>query len=46
MYAAHMVIGARYEERRLVRLFGERYRRYRGEVGAFAPRLPLPHWGN
>ena len=46
MYAAYMVIGAHYEERRLLRVFGERYRRYQGEVGAFAPRLPLPQSGN
>jgi len=42
MYTAYMVIGARYEERRLLRVFGERYRHYQEEVGAFAPRLSLP----
>lgn len=39
MYSAYMVIGARYEERRLIRIFGDRYRRYQREVGAFAPRI-------
>lgn len=39
MYAAYMLIGGYYEERRLIRVFGEDYRRYRQEVGAFVPRL-------
>lgn len=39
MYAAYMVVGAHYEERRLVRVFGEPYRRYQTEVGAFLPRF-------
>ena len=38
MYATYMILGARYEERRLLRVFGERYRRYQREVGAFVPR--------
>lgn len=46
MYAAYMVIGARYEERRLLRVFGERYRRYQEQVGAFAPRHSLPRGGS
>lgn len=46
MYAAYMVIGARYEERRLLRVFGDRYRRYQEQVGAFAPRLSLPRGGS
>lgn len=41
MYATYMVIGAHYEERRLLRVFGERYRRYREIVGAFAPGFSL-----
>lgn len=39
MYAAYMLIGAFYEERRLVRIFGEDYLRYQARVGAFFPRL-------
>lgn len=39
MYTVYMVIGGYYEERRLVRIFGERYLHYRGRVGAFFPRL-------
>ncbi len=39
MYAAYMVIGGYYEERRLVRVFGDEYRRYQMRVGAFLPRL-------
>jgi len=39
MYTAYMLIGGYYEERRLVRVFGEDYLRYRARVGAFFPRL-------
>jgi len=39
MYAAYMLIGGYYEERRLVRIFGEDYLRYQAQVGAFFPRL-------
>lgn len=39
MYAAYMVVGAWYEERRLVRVFGQTYLDYRREVGAFLPRF-------
>jgi protein-S-isoprenylcysteine O-methyltransferase Ste14 len=39
MYTAYMLIGGYYEERRLVRIFGEDYQRYREQVGAFFPRL-------
>jgi hypothetical protein len=38
MYATYMLIGSYYEERRLVRVFGEDYLRYRARVGAFFPR--------
>ncbi len=37
-YAAYMVIGGYYEERRLVRVFGEAYLAYRRRVPAFMPR--------
>ena len=39
MYAAYMFIGGYYEERRLMRVFGEDYIRYQARVGAFFPRL-------
>lgn len=39
MYTVYMLIGGYYEERRLVRIFGEDYQRYRDRVGAFCPRL-------
>jgi protein-S-isoprenylcysteine O-methyltransferase Ste14 len=42
LYAAYMVIGGYYEERRLLRVFGDDYRRYQRQVGAFFPRLPRP----
>ncbi len=39
MYSAYMLIGGYYEEKRLVRIFGQDYLRYRRQVGAFFPRL-------
>lgn len=39
MYAMYMVIGGYYEERRLLRIFGQHYARYQAQVGAFVPRL-------
>jgi protein-S-isoprenylcysteine O-methyltransferase Ste14 len=39
MYCIYMVIGAYYEERRLLRIFGDQYRSYRRNVGAFYPNL-------
>jgi len=39
MYTAYMLIGGYYEERRLLRIFGEDYRAYRRVVGAFFPRV-------
>ena len=39
MYTAYMVIGGYYEERRMIKVFGEDYRRYQRRVGAF---FPLP----
>ncbi len=39
MYTAYMVIGGYFEERRMIKVFGEDYRRYQRQVGAFFPRL-------
>ena len=39
MYTAYMLIGGYYEERRLLRIFGEDYRAYQRRVGAFFPRV-------
>ena len=39
MYLAYMLIGGYYEERRMVRIFGDDYLDYRRHVGAFTPRL-------
>lgn len=39
MYTMYMLIGGYYEERRLVRIFGEQYLQYRLQAGAFTPRL-------
>lgn len=39
MYTMYMLIGGYYEERRLVRIFGAEYQRYRARVGAFFPQL-------
>lgn len=38
-YAAYMLIGGYYEERRLLRVFGDEYRAYQRRVGAFIPRI-------
>ena len=40
--SVYLFIGARFEERDLVALFGERYRRYQREVGMVVPRLNRP----
>ena len=37
--SAYVLIGVAFEERDLLRQFGERYRAYREQVGMFAPRL-------
>lgn len=37
LYATYMVIGGYYEERRMLRMFGDEYRRYQQQVGAFIP---------
>ena len=39
MYTAYMVIGGYFEEKRMIKVFGEDYRRYQRQVGAFFPRL-------
>jgi protein-S-isoprenylcysteine O-methyltransferase Ste14 len=39
MYCIYMLIGAYYEERRMLRIFGDQYRSYRRNVGAFYPHL-------
>ncbi len=39
MYLSYMLVGAWYEEKRLLRIFGDDYRRYRMRVGAFVPRF-------
>jgi len=44
-YAAYMLIGGYYEERRLVRIFGEAYLAYRSRVPAFLPRPWLWRFG-
>lgn len=36
--SAYLIIGARFEERRLLRLYGDAYARYRRDVPAFFPR--------
>lgn len=42
MYLVYMLIGGYFEERRMVRIFGEDYLRYRSRVGAFTPRFRSP----
>ncbi len=42
MYTSYMLIGAYYEEQRLIRIFGEQYVEYKRHVGAFFPRLRRP----
>ncbi len=39
MYTAYMVIGGYFEEKRMLKVFEEDYRRYQRQVGAFMPRL-------
>lgn len=39
LYTLYMLLGGYYEERRLVRVFGQDYLHYRARVGAFFPRL-------
>ena len=41
MYAAYMIVGSHYEERRLIQIFGPDYGAYRNRVGGFVPRLWL-----
>ncbi len=37
MYVTYMVIGGYYEERRMIKIFADEYRRYQSRVGAFIP---------
>ncbi len=37
MYTAYMLVGGYYEERRMIKIFGDDYRRYQRRVGAFVP---------
>ena len=37
MYTTYMVIGGYYEERRMIKIFDDDYRRYQRRVGAFFP---------
>jgi protein-S-isoprenylcysteine O-methyltransferase Ste14 len=46
MYLSYMLVGGWYEEKRLVRIFGEEYRQYQRRVGAFVPRLRSAGGGN
>ncbi|HEX6016734.1 MAG TPA: isoprenylcysteine carboxylmethyltransferase family protein [Burkholderiaceae bacterium] len=39
-FSAYILIGIAFEERDLLRQFGERYRRYREQVGMLIPRAP------
>jgi len=38
VFMLYLVVGARLEDRRLERLFGDDFRRYRAEVPGFLPR--------
>ena len=42
MYTAYMLIGGYYEERRMLRIFGDEYRRYQERVGAYLPGVRWP----
>jgi protein-S-isoprenylcysteine O-methyltransferase Ste14 len=37
MYTAYMLIGGYYEERRMIKMFEDDYRRYQRRVGTFFP---------
>lgn len=39
MYSIYMVIGGYYEEKRMLRVFGQAYREYQQQVGAYVPRF-------
>jgi len=41
MYSVYMVIGGYYEEKRLLRIFGQEYRHYQQKVGAYIPRFKV-----
>ena len=42
MYTIYMLIGGYYEERRLLRIFGDTYRAYQRQTGAYIPRIWRP----
>jgi protein-S-isoprenylcysteine O-methyltransferase Ste14 len=39
MYTTYMVIGGYFEEKRMIRVFGQEYRHYQQQVGAYVPRF-------
>ena len=41
-FSAYILIGIAFEERDLLQQFGERYRRYRAQVGMVMPNLRSP----
>lgn len=42
MYAMYMFVGGHYEDRRLLKVFGEDYRQYQQSVPAYVPRIFRP----
>lgn len=44
MYAAYMLVGGWYEERRMIRIFGDDYLAYRRRVGAYFPKVRANWW--
>jgi protein-S-isoprenylcysteine O-methyltransferase Ste14 len=43
MYTGYMLIGGYYEERRMLKVFGDDYRSYQERVGAYIPRIRRRH---
>ena len=43
MYTGYMLIGGYYEEKRMIKVFGDDYRRYQQRVGAFFPLIWRRH---
>lgn len=46
MYATYMVIGGHYEDRRMARIFGEDYLRYRPAWAHFSRACGAGRWSN